>query len=220
MFTHEMIKSFNQLEMDVYNYIISNEEKVVYMKVRELAEEVHVSTTTILRFCKKVGCEGYSEFRLKLKQEVNSKEQFALFVIDIRLLPLLFNFSANISVCSVSPDTDNAIVAVLSPFPRNTGVNGSSIANENQPTLLKYLAPYFPIIEEFPTPTNKANCSLAKMSDCNINYYVSEYKKDENYDLTSQMAVVFILELIGRELEGVHNDTDDLFQNDMEDLFH
>ena len=49
MFTHEMIKSFNQLEMDVYNYIISNEEKVVYMKVRELAEEVHVSTTTILR---------------------------------------------------------------------------------------------------------------------------------------------------------------------------
>ena len=48
----------------------------------------------------------------------------------------------------------------------------------------------------------------------------SEYKKDENYDLTSQMAVVFILELIGRELEGVHNDTDDLFQNDMEDLFH
>ena len=46
MFTHEMIKSFNQLEMDVYNYIISNEEKVVYMKVRELAEEVHVSTTT------------------------------------------------------------------------------------------------------------------------------------------------------------------------------
>ncbi len=45
------------------------------MKVRELAEEVHVSTTTILRFCKKVGCEGYSEFRLKLKQEVSSKEQ-------------------------------------------------------------------------------------------------------------------------------------------------
>ena len=75
MFTHEMIKSFNQLEMDVYNYIISNEEKVVYMKVRELAEAVHVSTTTILRFCKKVGCEGYSEFRLKLKQEVSSKEK-------------------------------------------------------------------------------------------------------------------------------------------------
>lgn len=52
MFTHEMIKSFNQLEMDVYNYIISNEEKVVYMKVRELAEAVHVSTRRSFAFVK------------------------------------------------------------------------------------------------------------------------------------------------------------------------
>ena len=67
MFTHEMIKSFNQLEMDVYNYIIGNEEKVVYMKVRELAEEVHVSTTTILRFCKKVGCRHRHLLRISRK---------------------------------------------------------------------------------------------------------------------------------------------------------
>ena len=33
MFTHEMIKFFNQLEMDVYNYIISNEEKVIYLSL-------------------------------------------------------------------------------------------------------------------------------------------------------------------------------------------
>ena len=55
--------------------------------------------------------------------------------------PSSFQLFCQHQVCSVSPDTDNAIVAVLSPFPRNTGVNGSSIANENQPTLLKYLAP-------------------------------------------------------------------------------
>ena len=41
MFTHEMIKSFNQLEMDVYNYIISNEEKVVYM-----LSLIHISEPT------------------------------------------------------------------------------------------------------------------------------------------------------------------------------
>ena len=78
MFTHEMVKSFNQLEMDVYNYIVRNEDKVVYMKVRELADAVHVSTTTILRFCRKAGCEGYSEFRLKLKHELNEKEKVNL----------------------------------------------------------------------------------------------------------------------------------------------
>uniref|UniRef100_N2B7T6 PTS system, cellobiose-specific IIA component n=1 Tax=Eubacterium plexicaudatum ASF492 TaxID=1235802 RepID=N2B7T6_9FIRM len=78
MFTHEMVKSFNQLEMDVYNYIVQNEDKVIYMKVRELADVVHVSTTTVLRFCKKAGCEGYSEFRLKLKQELKDSRKIAL----------------------------------------------------------------------------------------------------------------------------------------------
>lgn len=53
MFTHEMVKSFNQLEMDVYNYIVQNEDKVIYMKVRKLADAVHVSATAVHRFCKR-----------------------------------------------------------------------------------------------------------------------------------------------------------------------
>lgn len=70
MFSHQEIRSFNELEMSIYNYILSNKEKVVYMKIRDLADGAHVSTTTVLRFCKKVGCEGYSEFKLRLKQEL------------------------------------------------------------------------------------------------------------------------------------------------------
>lgn len=53
MFTHEMIASFNELETSLYNYISQNSEKVVYMRIRELANETHVSTASILRFCKK-----------------------------------------------------------------------------------------------------------------------------------------------------------------------
>ena len=62
--------------------------------------------------------------------------------------------------------------------------------------------------------TNKANCSLARMSDCNINYYIPSYQTDGmDYDLTSQMAVVFIIELIGRELKGIYNDADDILMD-------
>lgn len=75
MFSHEEIQKFNELEMSVYNYIIRNKEKVIYMKIRELAESAHVSTTTILRFCKKAGCEGYSEFKLKLKQYLKDERE-------------------------------------------------------------------------------------------------------------------------------------------------
>lgn len=53
-------------ELDIYNYISSNIDRVIYMRIRDLAEEVHYSTTTILRFCRKFGCEGFAEFRTKL----------------------------------------------------------------------------------------------------------------------------------------------------------
>ena len=51
----------------VYEYVVKDPEKVKYMRIRELADEVHVSTSTILRFCKKMGCSGYSEFKLQLR---------------------------------------------------------------------------------------------------------------------------------------------------------
>lgn len=75
MFTHEMIALFNELETSLYNYISQNSEKVVYMRIRELANETHVSTASILRFCKKINCEGFSEFKVKLKMytEANKK---------------------------------------------------------------------------------------------------------------------------------------------------
>ncbi|KZP93783.1 MurR/RpiR family transcriptional regulator [Enterobacter hormaechei] len=60
MFSHSAIASLNNLEMMVYNYVIKNRDKVMYMTIRELADAAGVSTTTILRFCRKLNCDGYS----------------------------------------------------------------------------------------------------------------------------------------------------------------
>lgn len=69
------ISTLNDLEISVYNYIVSNRDKVIYMTIRELASENHVSTTTILRLVKKLGFEGFSEFKSNLKID-NKKEKF------------------------------------------------------------------------------------------------------------------------------------------------
>lgn len=61
------------VEIEIYNYIAANVDKVIYMRIRDLASATHVSTTTILRFCKKFECEGFTDFKLKLQQYV--KEQ-------------------------------------------------------------------------------------------------------------------------------------------------
>lgn len=62
MFTHKAIAALNALELMVYNYVSKHKNQVMYMTIRELAEAAGVSTTTVLRFCKKMGCDGYSNF--------------------------------------------------------------------------------------------------------------------------------------------------------------
>ncbi len=246
MFTHEMVKSFNQLEMDVYNYIVRNEDKVVYMKVRELADAVHVSTTTVLRFCKKAGCEGYSEFRLKLKQQLKDDSRTKLDM-DITTMWDFFQRVQTKAFQETLKEAMNYLIKSASVI--FVGVGNSSIMGKygaryfNNVGLLSFAIddPFTPVFRgrnEKTTVialsvsgitketiqlaerlkrrgcclisiTNRADCPLAKMSDCNINYYIPCYNK-HNYDLTSQMAVVFIIEFLGRQLKGVHNTAEDL----------
>ncbi len=125
MFTHEEIQSLNDLEMSVYNYIIKNKQKVSYMKIRELADEAHVSTTTILCMCKKFGCEGYSEFKLKFKQYLKQERE-------------------------QKEDVDFSL--------------------------------------------------WEKMSDCNISYYLPNRKVDGIYQITSQVPVICVIEMLALKL--------------------
>lgn len=79
MFSYEQIQSLNELEMEVYNYVITHLEQVSKMKIRELAESTHVSTSTVLRFCSKLGCEGYTEFKLRVKMIRSQKQEPHVF---------------------------------------------------------------------------------------------------------------------------------------------
>lgn len=67
IFTFEQITNLNNTELIVYNYIIKNIDKVKKMNIRELADACHVSTATINRFCHKLDCNGYSEFKIQLR---------------------------------------------------------------------------------------------------------------------------------------------------------
>ena len=74
MFGVEEIQSLNELELAVYEYVMLHKNAVSYMRIRELAAEAHVSTTTVIRFCKKMGCDGYAEFKLRMKEYIGFKQ--------------------------------------------------------------------------------------------------------------------------------------------------
>ena len=73
MFTKEMMDTFTDLDLAVYDCIVKNRGRISRMPIKELAAMAHVSTATILRFCRKCGVDGYSEFKLKYREHLEGK---------------------------------------------------------------------------------------------------------------------------------------------------
>lgn len=65
----------NDTEKEICRFISRNSEQVSYMTIRELADNLHVSHSSIWRFCKKFDCDGYSEFKFSLKKYLNEKNR-------------------------------------------------------------------------------------------------------------------------------------------------
>lgn len=75
MFNLEKVQSLNELEMIVYQYILENMQTIPKLTIRQLSADCHVSTSTILRFCSKMGFDGFSELKYALKNEGEQQEQ-------------------------------------------------------------------------------------------------------------------------------------------------
>ena len=73
MFTKEMMDTFTDLDLAVYDCIVKNRGRISRMPIKELAAMAHVSTATILRFCRKCGADGYSEFKIKSREHLEGK---------------------------------------------------------------------------------------------------------------------------------------------------
>lgn len=234
MFDYEKIKSYNELEMLVYNYIIEHKQEVKYMTIRELAEAVHVSTATIIRFCKKNDCEGYSEFRTKFKMylsgEKKKKPQDGIDEV-MNFFQSVSNpaFQSNLSVIAeivrnasqlifVGIGTSGCLGKYAARYFSNYGKYSQFIEDpyypiasdlENSVVIALSVSGETPevirLVEHFKfhncklvSITNKASSTLAKMSDYNLSYYVTEHLVKEEYNVTTQIPVIYLLETIGR----------------------
>ena len=56
-------------EKGIYNYLKANTEKVPYMHVRDVAQESHAGTSSVMRLVHKLGYDSYTDFRNSLKRQ-------------------------------------------------------------------------------------------------------------------------------------------------------
>ncbi|GHT64976.1 RpiR family transcriptional regulator [Spirochaetia bacterium] len=73
-------------ERRIAQYVLEEPQKVLHYNISELAQESGVSLAAIVRFCRRIGMDGFSDFKIRLSQDVfRSPDQ--PFLPDLELKP-------------------------------------------------------------------------------------------------------------------------------------
>lgn len=66
---HSMYDTFSEKEKQIAAHILADPSSSVHPSIEELADRIGVSVSTLLRFVRKLGYEGYQQFRISLATE-------------------------------------------------------------------------------------------------------------------------------------------------------
>ncbi|WP_392559197.1 MurR/RpiR family transcriptional regulator [Orbus mooreae] len=81
----EVKKDLSAKELDVAEYILAHTQELKNISIQALAEINHVSTSTILRLCNKLGYRGFSDFKIDLIASSPKRLTTAFLQDDINL---------------------------------------------------------------------------------------------------------------------------------------
>lgn len=239
MLTIEQLKKLNELDMIIYNYINENKEKALDMKIKDLANEIHVSNSSIIRFCKKIGCNGYSEFKIKYKifmknnqnniisQDIEEMFDFFNRVDNEDFFYNIKKFANIIKRCDkvifLGVGTSGILAQYGARFFSNIGKFSFAISDPFYPVpndfygnavviALSVSGETIEIINQVNkfkeenckilSITNRKDCTLNKIADESLTYYMPYEKIHEYYNITTQVPVIYFLELVAKQ---VHN---------------
>lgn len=237
LFSYEHIQSFSETELAIYKYIIANTDKVSYLTIRELAKENHVSTASILRFCEKTGCNGYSEFKENIRRMLGEKKLFSPGDDVAEILQYFQHtctgaFEEMIEqaadmirhaerVYFVGMGASGTLAAYGARYFSNLGKFSSSIEDPYYPVLhdmhdqVLVIAlsvsgeskPVIQLLKNFQSHnckilsiTNHSSSTIAKMADRNISYHLTDKKTDPYCNLTTQVPVIFLIEILAHRI--------------------
>lgn len=237
MLTIEQLKNLNELDMIIYNYINENKEKALNMKIKDLSEAIHVSNSSITRFCKKVGCNGYSEFKIKYKifmkgnkNNIVSKDIEGMFdffnrVDNDKFFGNIEKFANIIHSCDkvifLGVGTSGILaqygarfftnigkfsIAISDPFypvPKdfygNAVVIGLSVSGETI-EIINQINKFKEENCKILCITNRKDCTLNKIADESLTYYMPYEKIYQYYNITTQVPVIYFLELLAKQV--------------------
>lgn len=73
-FGFKNLSSLSNVDMTIYRYVTQHQEQVVYMRVRDIAKNAHVSNSSVMRFIHKIGFSSFPAFKAYIKSIPNIQE--------------------------------------------------------------------------------------------------------------------------------------------------
>lgn len=80
---------YSKSERRIVDYLLSNPHEFARSNVRDVAEATSVSEPTVVRFCRRVGCEGFRDLKLQLVEDLAYRQALREGgVNDAKLAPI------------------------------------------------------------------------------------------------------------------------------------
>ena len=75
------LSKYNNTDKSIICYLLNHINDLDSLTINTLAKDTYTSNATIIRFCRKLGCDGFKSFKIRLIKELNS-DYNTLFSID------------------------------------------------------------------------------------------------------------------------------------------
>ena len=89
-------------EKKLGNYVLTHSQEILSLTLKDLSLQAEVSEATVIRFARKLGCEGYSDFKLSLSANLSAN---------------FYNENSDMILDKIMPtDTPDSVLKKLSAF--------------------------------------------------------------------------------------------------------
>lgn len=78
----QRLPELSKNEYKVAERVLQDPEAVIHISTARLAKSAHVSEPTINRFCRRIGCKGFPDFKLQLAQQLAKGSSYVNSQID------------------------------------------------------------------------------------------------------------------------------------------
>lgn len=73
------ISNLSSVDMTLYRYITLNSDQIIYMRVRDIANNAHVSNSSVMRFVHKMGFSSFPEFKSYIRDQKTESDFLETF---------------------------------------------------------------------------------------------------------------------------------------------